>query len=336
MTPPPIPLIRAAGSHREVGGRSARRRPRRWRGSRPRPFDSELVRRYRAVTLEHVPWIVEELDGAAESDRPRSARGLRRLHRGARARRGADGLQRPRRHRGRALPTATYSSPTRTTSTPRTRRQSWRRVARPGRACRLHARERALDQRRLERRRPLRHRQRGLAERRARRHPAPAPGPRRAHPQFAPGRDRRQPAPGPLLRLQLGARPRATERPQTSRPRRRARRSTSRRGRLPRAHEPLRPRRRCSRSSATATTSAPAPASSARASWHWATASPWSACATSSPTTRTARTRSAPRQRAQVRQDGVLVRRRRHRRRDHVRAREPLRLRGADLPLRAS
>jgi isopenicillin-N N-acyltransferase like protein len=30
------------------------------------PFDPELIGRYRAVPLEHVPWIVEELDGAAE------------------------------------------------------------------------------------------------------------------------------------------------------------------------------------------------------------------------------------------------------------------------------
>ena len=67
MTPSPIPLIRAAGSHREVGrqiGAATAREMRRIAGEAV--TDSELVARYRAVTLEHVPWIVEELDGAAE------------------------------------------------------------------------------------------------------------------------------------------------------------------------------------------------------------------------------------------------------------------------------
>ena len=41
-----------------------------------------------------------------------------------------------------------------------------------------------------------------------------------------------------------------------------------------------------------------------------------------------------PRRRAQGREDGLLVRRRRHRRRDHVRPRQPLRLGGPGLPLR--
>ena len=31
------------------------------------PFDAELIERYRAVTLEHLPWVVEELDGVAEA-----------------------------------------------------------------------------------------------------------------------------------------------------------------------------------------------------------------------------------------------------------------------------
>jgi hypothetical protein len=67
VTPLPIPLIRVAGSHGEVGrqiGAATADEMRRMVGE-PLP-DPALVSRYRAVTLEHVPWIVEELDGAAE------------------------------------------------------------------------------------------------------------------------------------------------------------------------------------------------------------------------------------------------------------------------------
>ena len=67
MTPPRIPLIRAAGSHTEVGrqiGAATAAELRRL--VEETAFDPALVARYRAVTLEHVPWIVEELDGAAE------------------------------------------------------------------------------------------------------------------------------------------------------------------------------------------------------------------------------------------------------------------------------
>jgi isopenicillin-N N-acyltransferase like protein len=67
VTPPPIQLIRAAGSHREVGrqiGAATADEMRRMAGDGL--SDGELVARYRAVTVEHLPWIVEELDGAAE------------------------------------------------------------------------------------------------------------------------------------------------------------------------------------------------------------------------------------------------------------------------------
>ena len=67
MTPPPIPLLRASGDHREVGvqiGSATAAEMRRIVDATP--FDPELIGRYRAVTLEHVPWIVEELDGSAE------------------------------------------------------------------------------------------------------------------------------------------------------------------------------------------------------------------------------------------------------------------------------
>lgn len=67
MTPPPIPLVRVAGGHREVGRQvgAATAREMRRMVAEPLP-DPALVSRYRAVTFEHLPWIVEELDGAAE------------------------------------------------------------------------------------------------------------------------------------------------------------------------------------------------------------------------------------------------------------------------------
>lgn len=67
MTPPPIPLIRAHGSHAEAGRRiGAATAAEMRRIVEEAAFDPELVARYRAVTTEHLPWIVEELDGAAE------------------------------------------------------------------------------------------------------------------------------------------------------------------------------------------------------------------------------------------------------------------------------
>ena len=68
MTPPPIPLLRAAGSHREVGGQIGFATADEMRRmAADAASDHDLVSRYRAVTLEHLPWIVEELDGAAEA-----------------------------------------------------------------------------------------------------------------------------------------------------------------------------------------------------------------------------------------------------------------------------
>jgi isopenicillin-N N-acyltransferase like protein len=67
VTPPPIPLIRAAGRHREVGRQIGTATAGEMRRIAGEAFsDLDLAARYRAVTLEHVPWIVEELDGAAE------------------------------------------------------------------------------------------------------------------------------------------------------------------------------------------------------------------------------------------------------------------------------
>lgn len=66
MTPAPIPLLRVAGSHpevgRQVGAATADVIRRTVDGT---PFDPAVVELYRAVTLEHLPWVVEELDGAA-------------------------------------------------------------------------------------------------------------------------------------------------------------------------------------------------------------------------------------------------------------------------------
>jgi isopenicillin-N N-acyltransferase like protein len=66
MTPAPIPLLRVAGSHAEVGlqvGVATADAIR--RAVEGTPFDPALVERYRAATHEHLPWVVEELDGAA-------------------------------------------------------------------------------------------------------------------------------------------------------------------------------------------------------------------------------------------------------------------------------
>ena len=65
MTPPPIPLIRADGSHREVGRQIGAATAAEMRRMAEAPFDGVVIERYRAATVEHAPWIVEELDGAA-------------------------------------------------------------------------------------------------------------------------------------------------------------------------------------------------------------------------------------------------------------------------------
>jgi hypothetical protein len=66
VTPAPIPLLRVAGSHaevgRQVGAATADVIRRAVDGT---PLDPAVVELYRAVTLEHLPWVVEELDGAA-------------------------------------------------------------------------------------------------------------------------------------------------------------------------------------------------------------------------------------------------------------------------------
>jgi isopenicillin-N N-acyltransferase-like protein len=70
VTPPPIPLVRASGCHEEVGrqiGAATAAEMRRMVGGAD--ADPPLVAGYRAVTQQHLPWVVEELDGAAEAAR---------------------------------------------------------------------------------------------------------------------------------------------------------------------------------------------------------------------------------------------------------------------------
>jgi isopenicillin-N N-acyltransferase-like protein len=66
VTPPPIPLVRAHGTHAEAGmqiGAATAAAIRRSAGETR--VEPALVERYRAIAVEHLPWVVEELDGAA-------------------------------------------------------------------------------------------------------------------------------------------------------------------------------------------------------------------------------------------------------------------------------
>jgi isopenicillin-N N-acyltransferase like protein len=63
----PIPLLRVAGTHRELGAQLGTALADVVRRATAEPFDGELVERYRAVTIEHLPWVVEELDAVANA-----------------------------------------------------------------------------------------------------------------------------------------------------------------------------------------------------------------------------------------------------------------------------
>jgi isopenicillin-N N-acyltransferase like protein len=63
----PIPLLHVAGTHGHVGSQLGEALADVVRRASADPFDAELVSRYRAVTVEHLPWVVEELDGVAEA-----------------------------------------------------------------------------------------------------------------------------------------------------------------------------------------------------------------------------------------------------------------------------
>jgi isopenicillin-N N-acyltransferase-like protein len=62
-----IPLVRAHGSHREAGAAIGAATAATIREAAADPFDLDLAERFREITLEHLPWVVEELDAAAEA-----------------------------------------------------------------------------------------------------------------------------------------------------------------------------------------------------------------------------------------------------------------------------
>jgi isopenicillin-N N-acyltransferase-like protein len=63
-----IPLIRAAGTHREAGAAiGAATRDYIRRSVEGAEFDDDIVLRYRGASVKHVPWVVEELDAAARA-----------------------------------------------------------------------------------------------------------------------------------------------------------------------------------------------------------------------------------------------------------------------------
>jgi isopenicillin-N N-acyltransferase like protein len=63
-----IPLIRAAGTHREAGAAvGAATADYLRRGVEGADFDHDLVLRYRGASVKHLPWVVEELDAAARA-----------------------------------------------------------------------------------------------------------------------------------------------------------------------------------------------------------------------------------------------------------------------------
>ncbi len=68
MTPPPIPLIRVEGSHRDVGRQigEATSVSVRARAAMMSAADLDSAQAYREVTAAELPWLIEELDGVAE------------------------------------------------------------------------------------------------------------------------------------------------------------------------------------------------------------------------------------------------------------------------------
>jgi len=61
-----IPVLRVEGTHREVGRAVGQATAETLLRAAAAPFDAVLVERYRAIAAEHVPWVVEELEGVAE------------------------------------------------------------------------------------------------------------------------------------------------------------------------------------------------------------------------------------------------------------------------------
>jgi isopenicillin-N N-acyltransferase-like protein len=62
-----IPLVRAVGTHAEAGAAVGRATAEVIRSAAEGPCDLDLAERFRAVTREHLPWAIEELDAAADA-----------------------------------------------------------------------------------------------------------------------------------------------------------------------------------------------------------------------------------------------------------------------------
>jgi isopenicillin-N N-acyltransferase-like protein len=62
-----IPLVRVAGSHRRVGAQLGSALAGHIRRTLPPPERGRLAIPYREATIEHLPWVAEELDAAAEA-----------------------------------------------------------------------------------------------------------------------------------------------------------------------------------------------------------------------------------------------------------------------------
>ncbi|MGZ4358418.1 MAG: C45 family autoproteolytic acyltransferase/hydrolase [Gaiellaceae bacterium] len=62
-----IPLVRVAGSHSEAGGQLGAALAEQIRRDLASSEQAQLARGYREATIEHLPWVVEELDAAAEA-----------------------------------------------------------------------------------------------------------------------------------------------------------------------------------------------------------------------------------------------------------------------------
>jgi isopenicillin-N N-acyltransferase-like protein len=62
-----IPLIRAAGSHREAGTAIGEATAEYIGRSAQNDINADVVVRYRAASVKHLPWVVEELDAAARA-----------------------------------------------------------------------------------------------------------------------------------------------------------------------------------------------------------------------------------------------------------------------------
>jgi isopenicillin-N N-acyltransferase-like protein len=61
-----IPFLRVSGTHREVGRQVGAATAETVRRAVSVPFDPALVEHYRAATAEHLPWVLDELEGVAE------------------------------------------------------------------------------------------------------------------------------------------------------------------------------------------------------------------------------------------------------------------------------